>query len=89
MRGLGTVGTRAPLRIGDTVQRRSVIADVTVKEGRTGTLWAYEQTEVVPDALTSAKALGNWFPTLVVAALCLTTLAGLRARAGGRAQAPA
>ena len=26
--------------------------------GRTGTLWAYEQTGVVPDALTTAKALG-------------------------------
>jgi 3-methylfumaryl-CoA hydratase len=34
----GTVKTRAPLRIGDRVERRSVIADVTVKQGRTGTL---------------------------------------------------
>jgi acetylornithine/N-succinyldiaminopimelate aminotransferase len=30
--------------------------------GRTGTLWAYEQTGVVPDALTTAKALGGGFP---------------------------
>jgi acetylornithine/N-succinyldiaminopimelate aminotransferase len=30
--------------------------------GRTGTLWAYEQTGVVPDALTSAKALGGGLP---------------------------
>src|SRR5579884_1411393 len=30
--------------------------------GRTGTLWAYEQTDVVPDALTTAKALGGGFP---------------------------
>jgi predicted acetylornithine/succinylornithine family transaminase len=30
--------------------------------GRTGTLWAYEQTAVVPDALTSAKALGGGLP---------------------------
>ncbi|MGI8429400.1 MAG: aspartate aminotransferase family protein [Solirubrobacteraceae bacterium] len=30
--------------------------------GRTGTLWAYEQTGVVPDALTSAKALGGGMP---------------------------
>jgi acetylornithine/succinyldiaminopimelate/putrescine aminotransferase len=30
--------------------------------GRTGTLWAYEQTDVVPDALTSAKALGGGLP---------------------------
>jgi 3-methylfumaryl-CoA hydratase len=34
----GSVKTVAPLRVGDTVQRRSVIADVTVKQGRTGTL---------------------------------------------------
>jgi acetylornithine/N-succinyldiaminopimelate aminotransferase len=30
--------------------------------GRTGTLWAYEQVGVVPDALTSAKALGGGLP---------------------------
>jgi acetylornithine/N-succinyldiaminopimelate aminotransferase len=30
--------------------------------GRTGTLWAYEQTDVVPDAITSAKALGGGLP---------------------------
>jgi predicted acetylornithine/succinylornithine family transaminase len=30
--------------------------------GRTGTLWAYQQTDVVPDALTSAKALGGGLP---------------------------
>ena len=30
--------------------------------GRTGTLWAYEQTPVVPDAMTLAKALGGGLP---------------------------
>jgi acetylornithine/N-succinyldiaminopimelate aminotransferase len=30
--------------------------------GRTGTLWAYEQTPVEPDLLTSAKALGGSLP---------------------------
>jgi predicted acetylornithine/succinylornithine family transaminase len=30
--------------------------------GRTGTLWAYQQTGVVPDAMTSAKALGGGLP---------------------------
>lgn len=30
--------------------------------GRTGTLWAYEQTSVVPDLLTTAKALGAGLP---------------------------
>jgi acetylornithine/N-succinyldiaminopimelate aminotransferase len=30
--------------------------------GRTGSLWAYQQTPVRPDLLTSAKALGGGFP---------------------------
>jgi acetylornithine/N-succinyldiaminopimelate aminotransferase len=30
--------------------------------GRTGTLWAHEQTGVVPDAMTAAKALGGGMP---------------------------
>jgi len=30
--------------------------------GRTGTLWAYEQTDVRPDAITAAKALGGGLP---------------------------
>ena len=30
--------------------------------GRTGTLWAYEQTGVRPDAITTAKALGGGLP---------------------------
>jgi len=30
--------------------------------GRTGSLWAYEQTPVRPDVITSAKALGGGYP---------------------------
>jgi predicted acetylornithine/succinylornithine family transaminase len=30
--------------------------------GRTGSLWAYQQTPVVPDAITSAKGLGGGLP---------------------------
>jgi len=30
--------------------------------GRTGTLWAYQQTGVVPDLITTAKALGGGLP---------------------------
>jgi len=40
-----------------------MIADeVQTGMGRTGTLFACEQTEVVPDMITLAKALGNGFP---------------------------
>ena len=36
--------------------------EVQVGMGRTGTLFAYEQTPVVPDIICLAKALGNGFP---------------------------
>jgi acetylornithine/N-succinyldiaminopimelate aminotransferase len=39
-----------------------VFDEVQCGMGRTGTLWAYEQTGVVPDAYTSAKALGGGLP---------------------------
>lgn len=34
----GTIETRGPLKVGDRVEKRSVIEDVTVKEGRSGPL---------------------------------------------------
>ena len=39
-----------------------IFDEIQIGMGRTGTLWAYEQTDVVPDALTSAKALGGGLP---------------------------
>jgi acetylornithine/N-succinyldiaminopimelate aminotransferase len=39
-----------------------VFDEIQCGMGRTGTLWAYEQTGVAPDALTSAKGLGGGLP---------------------------
>jgi acetylornithine/N-succinyldiaminopimelate aminotransferase len=39
-----------------------VFDEVQCGMGRTGTLWAYEQTGVAPDAFTTAKALGGGLP---------------------------
>jgi acetylornithine/N-succinyldiaminopimelate aminotransferase len=39
-----------------------IFDEVQTGMGRTGTLWAYEGTPVVPDAITTAKALGGGLP---------------------------
>jgi acetylornithine/N-succinyldiaminopimelate aminotransferase len=39
-----------------------ILDEIQTGIGRTGSLWAYEQTPVRPDLLTSAKALGGGFP---------------------------
>jgi acetylornithine/succinyldiaminopimelate/putrescine aminotransferase len=39
-----------------------ILDEIQAGVGRTGSLWAYEQTPVRPDVLTSAKALGGGMP---------------------------
>jgi predicted acetylornithine/succinylornithine family transaminase len=46
----------------DRVGAALVFDEIQSGMGRTGTLWAYEQTGVVPDALTCAKSLGGGLP---------------------------
>jgi acetylornithine/N-succinyldiaminopimelate aminotransferase len=46
-----------------------VFDEIQTGVGRTGSLWAYEQTPVRPDVLTSAKALGGGMPI----GACVTT----------------
>ena len=46
-----------------------VFDEIQTGLGRTGSLWAYEQTPVRPDVLTSAKALGGGLPI----GACMTT----------------
>ena len=46
----------------DAVGAALVFDEVQCGMGRTGTLWAYEQVGVVPDAMTLAKGLGGGLP---------------------------
>jgi acetylornithine/N-succinyldiaminopimelate aminotransferase len=46
-----------------------ILDEIQTGVGRTGSLWAYEQTLVRPDVLTSAKALGAGLPV----GACVTT----------------
>jgi len=46
----------------DRVGAALIFDEIQTGIGRTGSLWAYEQTPVVPDALTSAKSLGGGLP---------------------------
>jgi predicted acetylornithine/succinylornithine family transaminase len=46
----------------DEVGALLVFDEIQTGLGRTGSLWAYEQTPVRPDVLTSAKALGGGMP---------------------------
>jgi predicted acetylornithine/succinylornithine family transaminase len=46
----------------DEVGALLIFDEIQTGIGRTGSLWAYEQTPVRPDVLTSAKGLGGGFP---------------------------
>jgi predicted acetylornithine/succinylornithine family transaminase len=46
----------------DEVGALLILDEIQTGVGRTGSLWAYEQTPVRPDVLTSAKALGGGIP---------------------------
>jgi predicted acetylornithine/succinylornithine family transaminase len=53
---------RAAQQACDRTGAALIFDEIQTGMGRTGTLWAYEQTGVVPDAMTSAKALGGGLP---------------------------
>ncbi|HEX3173938.1 MAG TPA: acetylornithine/succinylornithine family transaminase [Solirubrobacterales bacterium] len=53
----------------DEVGALLIFDEIQTGVGRTGSLWAYEQTSVRPDVLTSAKALGGGLPI----GACVTT----------------
>ncbi len=61
---------RAVRRLADKHDALVIFDEVQTGIGRTGELYAYMSTDVVPDILTSAKALGGGFP---VAAMLTTT----------------
>jgi acetylornithine/N-succinyldiaminopimelate aminotransferase len=46
----------------DEVGALLIFDEIQTGIGRTGSLWAYQQTPVRPDVITSAKALGNGMP---------------------------
>ncbi len=46
----------------DEVGALLIFDEIQTGVGRTGSLWAYQQTPVRPDVITSAKALGNGMP---------------------------
>jgi predicted acetylornithine/succinylornithine family transaminase len=59
---MGAELIRAAREACDAVGAALVFDEIQTGMGRTGTLWAYEQSGVVPDAMTVAKSLGGGVP---------------------------
>ncbi len=59
---IGTEGLLAAREACDETGALLIFDEIQTGVGRTGSLWAYEQTPVRPDVITSAKALGGGFP---------------------------
>lgn len=53
---------RAAREACDATGAALIFDEIQCGMGRTGSLWAYQQTGVVPDALTTAKGLGGGMP---------------------------
>jgi acetylornithine/N-succinyldiaminopimelate aminotransferase len=66
---LGEEALLAARQACDEVGALLIFDEIQTGLGRTGSLWAYEQTLVRPDVLTSAKALGGGLPV----GACVTT----------------
>ena len=70
--GIYPVGEEALLAAREACDRSGallILDEIQTGMGRTGSLWAYEQTPVRPDVLTAAKALGGGLPV----AACVTS----------------
>ncbi|HEY8583187.1 MAG TPA: acetylornithine/succinylornithine family transaminase [Capillimicrobium sp.] len=62
VRVIGSDALQAARDACDAVGAALIFDEVQTGMGRTGSLWGYEQAGVVPDALTTAKALGGGLP---------------------------
>ncbi|HEY1855430.1 MAG TPA: acetylornithine/succinylornithine family transaminase [Solirubrobacterales bacterium] len=63
----------------DEIGALLILDEIQAGLGRTGSLWAYQQTPVRPDVITSAKALGGGLPI----GACITGPAAAEALAPG------
>jgi 4-aminobutyrate aminotransferase-like enzyme len=62
-----------------------IFDEILTGMGRTGTLWAFEQSGVVPDVLLAGKGLGSGYPLSLIASRREVTDAGAFGRPGAGA----